>query len=81
MSGVVIVGKCENHDASLVDFLEEIDPFRKFTFAVNDHFVPGFRLFLDPFAVPQPSNLTEIRGNQIEFVLHLPRSRHPALIN
>src|SRR6266481_7593307 len=34
-----------------------------------------------PLRSPSPSNVSEIRGNQIEVVFHLPGPRHPALIN
>src|SRR5216683_3180206 len=78
---VVVVGKCQNHDAPLLDLLEKTDPLGKITLAIYNHLVPSCRFFLDPFAVPQPPNVSEVSGNQIEFVLHLPWPRHPALIN
>src|SRR6202158_6055176 len=65
---VVVVGKCQNHDAPLLDFLEKTDPLRKVTLAINNHLVPGCRFFLDPFPVPQPANVSEIRGNQIKLL-------------
>ena len=72
---------CENHDSPLLNLLEKTDPLGKITLSINNHLVPSCRFLLNPFAVPQPSNVSEIRGNQIEFVFHLPGPRHPALIN
>src|SRR5207253_6258722 len=77
----VVIGKCQNHDAPLLDLLEKTDPLGKITLAIYNHLVPRCRLFLDPSPVPQPANVSEVSGNQIEFVLHLPWPRHPALIN
>src|SRR5437773_2308091 len=78
---VVIIGKCQNHDAPLLDFLEKTDPLGKITLAINNRLVPSCRFFLDSFPVPQPPNVSEVGGNQVEFVLHIPWPRHPALIN
>src|SRR5690348_15279251 len=60
---VVVIGKCQNHDAPLLDLLEKTDPLGKITLAINNHLVPSCRFFLNPFTVPQPSNVSEIRGN------------------
>src|SRR5713226_4189168 len=61
MSRVVIVGKCQNHDSPLLDLLEKIDPLGKVTLAINNHLVPSCRFFFDPFPVPQPPNVSEVR--------------------
>ena len=58
---IVIVGKCQNHDAPLLDLLEKTDPLGEITLAINNHLVPSCRFFLDPFPVPQPPNLSEVR--------------------
>ena len=50
---VVVIGKCQNHDAPLFDLLEKIDPLGKITLAINNHLVPSCPFFLDPFPVPQ----------------------------
>src|SRR6266705_2543342 len=78
---VVVIGKCQNHDAPLMDLLEKTDPLGKITVAIYNHLVPSCRFFLDPFPVSQPANVSEVGGNQVEFALHLPGPRHPALIN
>jgi hypothetical protein len=52
-----------NHDAPLLDLLEKTDPLGKITLAINNHPVPSCRLFLDPFPVPQPANVSEVGGN------------------
>src|SRR5690242_3623445 len=63
MSSVVVVGKCQNHDAPLLDLLEKPDPLREITLAINNHLVPRCRFFLDAFPIPQPPNISEVRGN------------------
>src|SRR6266436_1822152 len=78
---IVVISKSQNHDAPLLDLLEKTDPLGKITLAINNHLVPRCRFFLDPFPVSQPPNVSEVSGNQIEFVFHLPGPRHPALIN
>src|SRR5207245_2397854 len=60
---VVVIGKCQNHDAPLMDLLEKTDPLGKITLAIYNHLVPSCRFFLDPFAVPQPPNVSEVRRN------------------
>src|SRR3989442_15330122 len=60
---VVVIGKCQNHDAPLLDFLEKTDPLGKITLAIYNHLVPSRRFFLDPFPVPQPPNVSEVRRN------------------
>ena len=57
---VVVIGKCQNHDAPLLDLLQKTDPLGKITLAINNHLVPSCRFFLDPFPVPQPPNVSEI---------------------
>ena len=60
---VVVVGKCQNHDAPLLDFFEKTDPLGKITLAINNHLVPSCRFFLDPVPVPQLPNVSEVRRN------------------
>src|SRR5580693_9010997 len=60
---VVVIGKGQNHDAPLLDLLEKTDPLGKINLAINNHLVPSCRLFLDPFPVSQPPNVSEVGGN------------------
>ena len=60
---VVIVGESQNHDSPLLDLLEKTDPLGKITLAIYNHLVPSCRFFLDPFPVPQPPNVSEVRRN------------------
>src|ERR1700758_5318510 len=60
---VVVIGKCQNHDSTLLDFLEKTYPLGKITLAIYNHLVPSCRFFLDPFPVPQPPNVSEVSGN------------------
>src|SRR5712691_4699037 len=74
---VVVVGKCQNHDAPLLDLLEKAHPLGKITLAINNHLVPSCRFFLDSLAVSKPADISKVGSNQIELDRHLPRSRHP----
>ena len=48
---------------------------------VHHRFVPGRGHRFDSLAVAQPAHVRKIRRHQLRIVLHLPRPRHPRLID
>src|SRR5690349_12950078 len=60
---VVVICKSQNHDSPLLNLLEKTHPLGKVILAIHNHLVPSCRLFLDPFPVPQPPNVSEVSGN------------------
>jgi len=51
-------------------------PLHKIVGSVHDHFVPSCRSFFYAFAISKPPDIDEVRRDEIELFLHLPRSRH-----
>src|SRR6266566_5726561 len=76
--GVVIVSECKNLQYFGISHqrFENLYPILQIVSTVADGLVPGRRLLLNPLAVSKPANVSEVRCNQIDFFLHLPRSRH-----
>src|SRR6266478_8159884 len=53
----------------------------KIACAVDDRLIPRRCLFLNPFSISKPTNISKVRCNQIELFLHLPGSEHKGCIS
>jgi hypothetical protein len=80
MPAVVVVGECENLDASMQDGVADLDPFLDVARAIHDLCVPGLRQFLDALAITEPADAGEIGANEVEVFGKLPRAHHPRLV-
>src|SRR5580704_17932951 len=76
MSAVVIVCISEYLEVSCHELAEEFDPVCEVLATVNDRFVPRLCYSFDSLAVAQPPHVCEVRSNQVQAVLHFPRSGH-----
>lgn len=72
MPSIVIVGKCQNHGAPLVNFLEQLDPLEQLTLTIDDDLIPDLRFLLDSLSVTEPTNVCEVSRNLIQVVFYLP---------
>src|SRR5439155_21866766 len=79
---VMVVAECKNFQDSRIAHqrLEYVNPIVQIASAVDDGLVPGRGLLLNPFTVSEPSNISEVRRNQVKLFLHLPRPRHKRCI-
>ncbi len=76
----MIIGERQNLNLSLVNRFQNFDPLGQFRTSVNNDFVPDLRLLLDAFAIPKPSNVSEVGSDGVELLEPLSRTGHPRLI-
>src|SRR5690349_15567935 len=74
MPGIVVVAEGENFQGFGVaqQRFENLSPIHQIASAVDDSLVPCRGLFLNPFAVSEPANISEVRSNPVECALHFP---------
>src|SRR5215467_7150388 len=51
-------------------------PTLKIILSVDHRLIPGRRLFLNALAIPEPTDISKISGNQVRGTFHFPRPRH-----
>src|SRR5271167_1387104 len=81
VAGIVVVRISKSLEVFGNELAEQFDPVCQILAAVDDEFVPGFRLLLDPFAIPEPPHIGEVCCDQVELIFELPRARNPALVD
>ena len=72
---VIRVGK--NYHATLPHLVAEIYPTAEFNGAINNGLIPG-RLLFNSFAITEPSDVSPVRSDRIEF--EFCGARHPRVI-
>jgi len=81
VAGEVVVCVGVDGDAALLDEIAILHPLLQFARAVDDRFVPGFRLLLDALAVAEPADVGEVGGDWIEALEPFGGARHPRLVD
>lgn len=81
MARVMVVHKGVDSDAPSLESAHDPNPLGQLGGPVNNGLVPDFCSFLNPFAIAQPPNVSEVGSNGIARVEDLVGARHPGMIS